>query len=138
MPDELLGAVRQLTEVVTRLETTLREEYPKRAEVERKFTTKKESMERRRQWIITLTLMFAISLFLSVGVTATTVSYCFLTEDARLGQAPVGCEVIPGYAEAQKRNKDVLAQFEDLLRQPAINDRRLDRIERELGIKPRQ
>lgn len=134
MPEELLAAVRQLTAVVTRLEKTLHEDYPKRIEIERRFATQKQVGERRKRWLIGIILGGMIATLFGFFATVSTVSTCFLSGGARSGNAPDACNWLPGYEESMSENERRLKQFEDLLKIPGQNDRRLDRIEKQLGI----
>lgn len=133
--DELLTAVRSLTTVVSRLEKTLVEDYPKRAELDRKFESREEVSGRRRRWALTMFVGVIGATFIGFGVTISTVSTCFLTADARDGRAPKACNALPGFKDASAEQKRLRTAFEDLLEQPAINDKRIDRIEKLLGIR---
>lgn len=135
MPEQLLKAVKDLTEAVNTLEKTLHE-YPKRHEVEARFATKDESQKRAFKFLLIGLAFVLIAFIASFIVTVTTVSKCFISPDARAGTAGSFCNILPGYRDAQKENQQLLKDFKKLLEQPGINDRRLDRIEEKLGLPP--
>jgi hypothetical protein len=135
MPEQLLAAVKNLTDAVNKLELTLHE-YPKRDEVEERFATKEESHSRALKFLGIGLVFVLVAFFASIVVTVGTVSVCFISSDARAGDAPVLCSTVPGYTESQAENQRLLEEFRKLLEQPLRNDRRLDRVEEELGLKP--
>lgn len=135
MPEQLLQAVRELTRVVEELKDTL-EEYPKRGEVEEKFATKAESKTRRNKALaIGLTITF-ISFFASFVVTVSTVTTCFLSDEARSGKAPATCNLLPGYPEAQADNQRILRELHAVFKATETNDERLQRVEKRLDLPP--
>lgn len=133
MPEQLLAAVKELTQAVKTLEETLHQ-YPKREEVEDRFATKDESHARAMKFLLIGLAFVVFSFFSSIVVTVTTVSVCFISPDARAGGAPEVCGWVPGYAEAQAENRQRLEQFRDLLERPDRNKKRIERLEDELGI----
>lgn len=133
--DRLITAVKELTSVVRHLEETLGE-YPKRAEVEKRFTTKREAVIRIRQTTTLMAIFGFVALLFSFATSTGTVSYCFLSPESREGNAPQVCNIIPGFESTQKEQGKFRRKFERMLEQPAVNDMRLDRIEKELGIQP--
>ncbi len=135
MPEQLLKAVKDLTDAVNKLEQALHE-YPKRHEVEERFATKEESRARGLKLLLIGLSVVAMSFVASFIVTMGTVSSCFISSSARAGGAPAACGVLPGYNEAQKENQKLLQQFQELLNRPERNTKRLDRIEKELGLPP--
>ncbi len=135
MSDELLTAVNELTRVVQSLETALTQ-YPKREEVEDRFATKHESRTRAKKYLATGLALVLVAFVSSIVVTGTIVSTCFISASARAGNAPSGCRMFPGYIEAQAENQKNLKNFRMLLEQPEKNSKRLDRLEKKLGLPP--
>lgn len=135
MPEQLLAAVKELTDVVKKLDTTLAD-YPKRHEVEERFATKDESHARAYKYLLLGLVFVLMSFFASIIVTVGTVSTCFISTSARNGEATSACKLLPGYTDAQSENQQLIKDFKLLLEQPKLNDRRLNRIEKELGLPP--
>jgi hypothetical protein len=135
MPEELLKAVEDLVSTVGRLENTM-SEYPKRREVEERFETKAEIKKKRHKAILITLGIALLGLVISFFVTVTTITSCFISEDARAGDASFGCKLLPGYTKAQEENRKLIAELRVLLDTPATNSERLDRLEKELGLPP--
>lgn len=128
MPEQLLAAVLELTRVVKALENTLKNEYPKRREIEANYVNRTETRKRRNQFVIFVVIAIVASYFFTI----TTISGCFLSEGARTGHAPSACSILPGYDRALKRNDKIVKQFEHLIHKTNRNSHRLDKIERQL------
>lgn len=126
----LLSAVQELRQSVQDLSAAVEREYPKRAEVEDRFTTK-ESAKRRFLLFIVIVI---VSLSASYFVTISTVSACFLDRPPHVD----ACGLIPGFEESEDRGAILLKRFaqnEELLLQ---QERRLNRIEKLLERQPRR
>lgn len=135
MPEQLLKAVQELNKTVSKLEQTL-QQYPKRREVENRFTTKADAERKRRHAFRIGLTMLLVGLGASYFVTISTITSCFISQEARLGEAGQACHLLPGYTDAQNENQRRLDQFEELLNRPSNNHERLDRIEDRLGLPP--
>lgn len=105
-PDVLVNAVTKLTDAVKSLDTLLRDEYPKRSEVERTFVTKLEN-----QKIVTKVILVALISVLGCYVmTIGAYSQCLVGEES-----PGFCVYVPGYEERVERRDyidDQLAGYE--------------------------
>lgn len=134
MPDALLEAVNNLQKSVDALQRSL-EQYPKRVEIERKFVSKQETAVKRRQYAILILVMSLVSLIFSYGASITTISFCFLTAEARAGNTPDACQILPGFKEHTRDQLRLRKEFEKLISTPEKNGKRIDRIEKRLGIK---
>ena len=108
--DDLVSAIRELNAATVSLRTLIAREYPTRKEMEREFVRKDDT--KRRMTIVMLSLLIS-SLVCFVG-TITTVSTCFLDEGPT---HPAICNVMPGYSDAIKRQKDFEDSYENLQRQ---------------------
>jgi hypothetical protein len=84
----LIQAVSKLTVAVEKLDGLLRDEYPKRAEVEHKFLSKGEG----KRFVIKLTISAFVAVFVSWIVTVGSYSNCLVGSDN-----PSVCKYIPGY-----------------------------------------
>lgn len=131
MPEQLLAAVVELTKTTRALEQALHE-YPKRKEVEERFATKSESRRRALKALAAGLAIVFISLAASYFVTVTTVTSCFVSEDARKGNAAYMCNWLPGFSEAQTENLERQERIERLFK----NSARLNRIEDKLDLPP--
>lgn len=123
----LVNAVQQLTRVVQELQSMIRDDYPKREEIERDFVTKYGIRKRRRQWAIGTVVAIVASYFWTMG----TVSYCFLSSDPD-GETDLKtyCLIIPGYKEAVERNQRLVTVFNHLIDTTEANSDRLDELEK--------
>lgn len=92
----LLAAVRQLTKVVQGLDHTLKEDYPKRSELNRS----------RRYFVFSV----VITLILSYFATVSTVSYCFLQGIPDKGEKKF-CRIFPGYEDSFDNNREAQRIF---------------------------
>jgi hypothetical protein len=126
--DELLAAVRGLTEEVRGIHERLDTIYAPRAEVTREG--------RRRAWRF-LALAIVIIL-ISQMMTMTTISYCFLSANVHGGPF---CSAMPGYSQAIDQNSIRLARFEALLdgieatqKNVKANDAQIDDLNRRLKV----
>lgn len=131
MPEELLQAVLELTKTTKELEQTLHE-YPKRKEIEAKYATKAESRRRATKVLAAGLFIVLVSLMASYFVTVTTITSCFISDDARAGNPDYLCSWLPGFDEAQEENSKRLDRLERLFE----NSARLDRLEEELNLPP--
>lgn len=132
--DELLRAVQSLNVTVQRLAKSL-EDYPKRAEIERNYASREDQKRARKQFIRFVAIALVFSFMFSFITIVGTISTCFLSGSARAGHAPGACNTFPGFRESTRQNRILLKQFNELVKAPVKNDRRLDRIEKKLGIK---
>jgi hypothetical protein len=128
VPEQLLEAVHELTRVVKQLQITLERDYPKRAEIERRFVTESQSRTRRN----TAVFFVLITIFISYFVTVSTISYCFLGGAAE-GRPPRACGLLPGYNSAQEKNAVILRQFQGLLEHMQDNRKRINKLERQVA-----
>lgn len=112
----LLMAVKNLTNVVEALQTTIESDYPTRAEVRR----------RRRGLILTLISAVVGSYFFTIG----TVSYCFLSGIPEEGTHQF-CSIFPGYQESFDNNRDFRDRFLELERFIQENGERIEQLEQE-------
>lgn len=115
----LLDAVVVMSDNIKALNETLKSDYPKRAEIRRS----------RRQFA----LYIVLGLFMSSLVTIGTVSGCFLSKQAVDGEAPFFCAVLPGYSEAQDRNRRITKRFNQLLHEIASNKKDINRLQRRVA-----
>ena len=115
---DLLGAVRDLTRVVTALEMTLARDYP----------TKLEIKKRRGQIVFAIVTAIIASYFLTVG----TVSYCFLQgipgEDEQRA-----CTIFPGWEKSFDNNRKAQDTFNQLLNTTSVNNARIVTLERQVA-----
>ena len=118
--DALLEAIGELKQVVRALTKVIEEDYPKRKEVETRFTTKQTAARR----FSIVTAFIVISLIVSYFVSISTVSVCFLSQDQ-----PASCELIPGYSASKDHNLKILNEFIELQQRSLDNERRIDRLE---------
>lgn len=107
----LVEAVSRLVVAVEKLDNLLREEYPKRTEVERKFVSKLEN-----QKVITKVILVAlITVFGCYVTTVGAYSQCFVGNDS-----PKICQYVPGYDDRITRRDEIdnrLAELEELIRE---------------------
>lgn len=131
MPEkQLQDAVQELHAVVLALKELLEREYPRRDEIERRYLDKYDlAAKTRKNWII-VAVMGLVMLFTGFFASVTTVSYCFLGS-AQDGGRPV-CEVIPGYEQSLEVGKQRLKIFEEMIGTMERNERRINRLERQL------
>lgn len=122
---ELLKSVNDVRVGISALVKVLEDEYPKREEVERRFTKKKTFY----RVILFGVAMFVTSIIAAYFVTFTTLSVCFLTPN----QNPNGvCSIIPGYSESLARNDTLLHRFENLIEVTQKNEKRIAELEAQL------
>jgi hypothetical protein len=126
--DELLAAVRTLTEEVRGIHERLETIYAPRAEVTREG--------RRRAW--RFLGISVIIVLISQMLTITTISYCFLSANGHGGPA---CSIMPGYSRAIDQSDIRLSRFEAILdgietTQSNVkgNDARIDDLDRRLKV----
>lgn len=115
-------AARELNAAVLALQELIRREYPSRREVERRFLSK-ESQSKR--WVIVLVLV-VMSAMISFISTVTTVSSCFLQPPS---QTAAACNLMPGFKETQRRNQQIIDNFNQLDKITKKNTNRLDELE---------
>jgi hypothetical protein len=114
----LTRAVTELTRVVTSLDELLRRDYPKRSEIERRFTSK-GTTRRAIMWAVVVAIGTVIGCFaISTGAYAV----CFTGVDN-----PGICSVVPGY-------QDRIDRRDEINEVDRLNELRIDRLERELGL----
>jgi hypothetical protein len=104
----LIQAVSRLTVAVEKLDGLLREEYPKRSEVEHKFLSKGEG----KRFIIKVMVSALIAVFVSWVVTVGSYSKC-LTGD----ENPSVCRYVPGYEQRIQDKKEFEQEINDLQNQ---------------------
>lgn len=123
MPEtrELISAVNRLNETSQELNRTLKEDYPKRREIEHRFITKEASRIRVKILVAAILAASVLSFF----TTVTTVSTCFLGDPDH----PYPCNWMPGYEEAQQQNREILREFRNLQETTRRNEERLDNIQ---------
>jgi hypothetical protein len=131
--DALVTAIHNLTDVVVALKQTIVDDYPKRAEIERKYATK---YGLRRQ-VVSMLVAAALAICASYLFTIYTVSYCFLQNPTtRSNQSVVvskpGCDLMPGYREAQERNAKVYSVFNDITERTFKNQARIEKLEKKV------
>lgn len=122
--EELVEAVSNLTVTVRKLDELLRNDYPKRQEIERRFLSKQESTQRIRLVLILALIPIFVSIFASIAFTLTTVSGCFLN-----GRPSSACKFIPGFEEAQQRNERLIGEFQKLQQTTQTNQARIEELE---------
>lgn len=126
---ELVTAVTSLTDVISELQKMIRDDYPKRNEIERDFVTKYGVKKRRIQFAVAIIVAIVASYFFTMG----TISYCFLESPGTGGlhSKPL-CELLPGYASVMDSSKDRLDVYQGVVERSLDNKIRLDKIEAEL------
>ena len=97
--ENLLAAVKQLTAAVRMLNATMKEDYPKRAEVKRN----------RRTFIWAVMVGLLLSYFANVS----TVNYCFLQGIPDAGTHQF-CRVFPGWDDSFNNNRDSMQTVVDM------------------------
>jgi hypothetical protein len=107
--NDLLAAVKALSEHVSNLTKLLHDEYPRRSEIQDTYPTKAD-VKKKRLRIFALGMVI---LLISQFVTVSMISYCFLG-DPREEQHQV-CKLIPGYTDSVELNQSRLESFEDLV-----------------------
>lgn len=124
--DDLLEAVRTLTDEVRGIQGRLDRLYAPRAEVTREG--------RRRAW--RFLAVAVVIVLVSQGMTMLTISYCFLNPSSQNSKF---CGIMPGYGQAVQQSSERLSRFEKILdgveetnSNVQQNDKRLDDIERRL------
>lgn len=110
---ELLEAVRRLTTVVAGVDQLLRDEYPKRTEIERRFVSKMQQNRHVARMLIVALLTVAGCYAFSTGLYAV----CFVGQED-----PGACSVVPGYQERIERRDEINKRDADL-------ERRIKRLE---------
>ena len=126
----LLKAVTDLTKVVDALNTTLKEDYPKRQEIERNFISKDHSRKRVRQIAVGMVVAIVASYFATVG----TVNYCFLNGVPEPGTRDI-CNVFPGYEASFDNNREFIASYTQLQNQISQNQKDIARLKKAAGVK---
>lgn len=112
MPDpekDLAGAVAVLNANVLKLTRVLKEDYPRRKELQDNYETRATLRKRRWQIIIFGLVIVLASNFLTAGM----ISYCFLGDITDPEHAV--CHIIPGYSASHDRNIERLGQFQELI-----------------------
>jgi cytochrome c-type biogenesis protein CcmH/NrfG len=104
----LVHAVSKLTVAVERLDTLLREEYPKRTEVEKKFVTKLQN----QKVVVRLILVALIAVLGCYVFTIGSYSQCLVGDES-----PSICEFVPGYQERIDRRDEIDNEFKHLRQQ---------------------
>jgi hypothetical protein len=123
VPDQTMKeAAEELHAAVLALKELIEREYPSRKEVERRFQSKQNAQVRLTFVILVICISFVLSFFAIIG----TISTCFLGDAA---SSPSACGVLPGYSDTEKKNQDLLQQFEELIKITTRNDHRLDKLE---------
>lgn len=102
---ELLEAVRNLTTVVMGVDQLLRDEYPKRSEVERKFVTKMQQKTHVTRMVVVALVTVVGCYAMSSGVYAA----CFVGQEN-----PSVCQFAPGYDERKERSREIDTRFGNL------------------------
>lgn len=121
MPDKTIqSAAHELHMTVIALTELLEREYPKREEVEQNFISKNTG---RKRWIAGTLFVFLTTGLAFLG-TIGTVSTCFLQ-----GTNPTMCNVLPGYADTQLRNRKIVSEFRRLQEVTDENARRITELE---------
>lgn len=110
---ELTQAVNNLTRVVTNLDELLRRDYPKRAEIERRFLSKVESRKLMAKMVV---IAFLVVLS-SYATTTMAYASCYIG-----AENPRWCELMPGF---DKR----LDRFDDLNRRNDQLGERVSKLE---------
>lgn len=126
----LLAAVNKLTLVVDALNKTLKEDYPKRREIERDFISKDHSRKRLKQIAAGMVVAVLVSYFLTV----TSINYCFLNGIPAPGERDF-CRVFPGYEESFDNNREALASYVKLQQQIAKNQTDIANLKKAIGTK---
>lgn len=117
----LVKAVTELTGVVRNLDQLLRDEYPRRSEVERRFVSKLAA-QRNVTRMVLIGIITVISCYvINVGA----YSVCFVGDLKN----PTFCTWLPGYDERVDRSEEV----NRIHREQSL---RIERLERELGLPP--
>lgn len=118
LAEEIAKVVKELNNAILALRTLIEREYPNRREIEAQFVKKSASDKRLRLLFVTV----LVAALLSFGITATTMSACFLG-DSR----PKVCNLLPGYEQSNAERDDLLRRLDQ--RDKKIEDR-LGRLER--------
>lgn len=108
--DLLIQAVSRLTVAVEKLDSLLRDEYPKRSEVERTYVSKHQNQTLIVKMVVVALVTVVSTLGLSVGVYAK----CFVGDSN-----PSICATVPGFNSRVVRKDEI--------------DNRLDKLEQELA-----
>lgn len=127
---ELVNAVEELTKVVVALNTLLERDYPKREEIEQKFTSRQNSRKRLMAVVIGGISAIIISYFFSIS----TVVYCFHDGEPGNRYRPI-CSVFPGYEITQGGNNRIISEFAELQEQVRQQGVLLNEINDKLGEK---
>lgn len=101
----LIQAVSKLTVAVEKLDGLLRDEYPKRSEVERKFVSKGD----RNKTIHWLVIGALITVMTCYGLTVGIYSKCFVGLDN-----PSVCNAVPGYDDRINRMDKINERIAEL------------------------
>jgi hypothetical protein len=127
--DALLEAIHNLTDVVSALKQTITDDYPKRAEIERKYATKYGM----RQRAMSLVLCGLLAVLGGYAFSIYTVSYCFLQNDPQdPTKSKPYCDLMPGYSAAVERNRVVYGVFNDITNTTRENRTRIEKLEKRL------
>lgn len=129
MPTEtaLREAIAELHTVVKALQELIEREYPRREEIEHRFTAK--STSRKRWWAVVA--LIPIMGIVSAVTTITTVSTCFL-RNFEGKEPPAVCSVMPGYQQTLDRNNRLIRNFTTLIETTEKNERQIKKLQREL------
>ena len=101
----LVQAVSKLTVAVEKLDNLLRDEYPKRTEVERNFVTKLENQKVVAKFLVVALITVLGCYVFTVGA----YSQCFVGDES-----PGVCKYVPGYDERVERRDQINEKFDDL------------------------
>ena len=129
---DLAGAVKELTEVVRGLQQMIREDYPKRSEIEETFVTKYGIRKRRRQYAVLVIIAIIGSYFWTMG----TVSYCFLQGQGTVTESKSYCYILPGYGDVVGYSKERLDGYKKLVGTVQKNQAEIARLKKEVAAKP--
>jgi hypothetical protein len=86
-----------------------------------------------RRFVFTTLVAIPAAVFISIVSAMGVVSECFLSEP---GKTAIWCEAMPGYSEAREKSKLIDEEFKELQDKTRINDKRLDRLEKEILGRP--
>lgn len=112
----LTAAVNKLNNAVVELSQILRDDYPKRSEIESRFQSKLDS----RKNVTRITVVALLTVFICYVTSTGAYSVCLVGE-----QNPSFCKLVPGY-------EDRIARRDQLDEQERLVNLRIDRLERRL------
>jgi hypothetical protein len=96
-------------------------------ELRRAITALSEYTDQQRKKYVTLILVFVlIASIISIGVTTTIVSVCFLSNDRN---SPNVCTYIPGYRTSIENGKELERQFRELQKETETNRKKIKELE---------